>query len=393
MQKISDSTNTANLSGEFTEGSSAAGVPATLLKAEWLNAIQRELVRVVTGGGLELDRTKDDQLFSAICRIIQSGSVSYSLDTGGANAYAFGLTPVTTSRKDGVPIWIKVKTSNTGASTVNDGIGTVPLVGGAHSALQGGEMQAGGFAWIQWNSTIGGGAYILAFCTGAPEQVAPATKSQHAMQLGQATGRLINITVFTSSGSFVPNAATKMLRVLALGAGGSGGYSLATAAGQTSTGSGGDAGAFGEIWVTSGIAATSVTVGAGGVGAGGGYSSFGSLLVCPGGAPGINGGAFIPPSQNVRTGAFLQPSGSGLFVIRGAGNGGLNGISLSASFAQGGAGGSTQYGSGGQGAISGIGGAGVGYGAGGGGAACLPSLGAQAGGSGAPGVVIVEEYS
>lgn len=232
----------------------------------------------------------------------------------------------------------------------------------------------------------------------AAASIAPVKGTQNQLlgairALGQATGRLINISSFSSSGTFTPNASTKMLRVRGVGGGGSGGYSLATAAGQTSIGTGGDAGAFGEIWVTSGIGPTSISVGAGGVGAAGGQSSFGALLVCPGGAAGINGGAFAPPNQNVRSGAILQPSGTGIFVVKGAGNGGLNGISLSSSFTQGGAGGSTQYGGGGQGAIIGVGGGGIGYGSGGGGAACQPSTGTQAGGNGAPGIVIVEEYS
>ncbi|WP_223504419.1 hypothetical protein [Pseudomonas sp. GL-RE-29] len=44
---------------------------------------------------------------------------------------------------------------------------------------------ASGEAWVQWNSSIGGGAYILLFCTGAAKQVALATKSQHAVALSQ----------------------------------------------------------------------------------------------------------------------------------------------------------------------------------------------------------------
>lgn len=230
----------------------------------------------------------------------------------------------------------------------------------------------------------------------AAASIAPVKGTQNQL-LGAiralAAGRLINITTFTSSGTFTPNASTKSLRVRGLGGGGSGGYSLATAANQTSTGTGGDAGAFGEIWVTSGITATAVTVGGGGIGAAGGQSAFGTLLVCPGGAPGINGGAFSAPGQNVRTGALLQPTGTGIFIFKGAGAGGLNGISLSTSFAQGGTGAVSRYGAGGQGATNGVGGAGIGYGSGGGGAVCLPSIGAQAGGNGAPGLVIVEEYS
>ncbi|GAA0411459.1 hypothetical protein GCM10008969_37860 [Pseudomonas veronii subsp. inensis] len=66
MQKISDSTNTASAAGEFTEGNSAAGVGATQIKAPWLNAIQRELIAVIEGAGMAVNKGYDNQLLAAI---------------------------------------------------------------------------------------------------------------------------------------------------------------------------------------------------------------------------------------------------------------------------------------------------------------------------------------
>ncbi|PTQ68132.1 phage tail protein [Pseudomonas sp. GV071] len=66
MQKIGNSTETANPSGEFTEGSPAGGTPSTLIKASWLNAVQRELLSVISGAGLNLDPNNDAQLLQAI---------------------------------------------------------------------------------------------------------------------------------------------------------------------------------------------------------------------------------------------------------------------------------------------------------------------------------------
>ena len=81
MQKISDSTSTANAAGEFTEGNPAAGADATLLKAAWLNAVQRELVAVVTDTGTALNPADSAQVLKAIKAIIgkqalRVGSVS-----------------------------------------------------------------------------------------------------------------------------------------------------------------------------------------------------------------------------------------------------------------------------------------------------------------------------
>lgn len=66
MQKISESTNSANPAGEFTEGNPAAGAAATLLKAQWLNVIQRELVGLVLGAGISLSANDDAQVLKAV---------------------------------------------------------------------------------------------------------------------------------------------------------------------------------------------------------------------------------------------------------------------------------------------------------------------------------------
>jgi hypothetical protein len=69
MIKIGSVTNTANGSGEFTEGSAGAGVPPTLIRGAWLNAVQRELVGVVEGAGLTLSQSDDMQVLEAIQKL------------------------------------------------------------------------------------------------------------------------------------------------------------------------------------------------------------------------------------------------------------------------------------------------------------------------------------
>ncbi len=70
MKKIGDSTNTATESGEWTEGNPAAGAAATLLKADWLNTIQREIIAVVLAAGLTLNKNDDSQLSKAVRALI-----------------------------------------------------------------------------------------------------------------------------------------------------------------------------------------------------------------------------------------------------------------------------------------------------------------------------------
>ncbi len=119
-------------------------------------------------------------------------------DTGAANAYVCNFVPALTVRSESTPLRFKVANANTTASTINDGIGTVSLVGAAHAALQGGELIANGIAWVQWNASVGGGSYVLLFCTGAPQQVTDATKSKHAVTAGQVVQQ--TLTAFNTGG-------------------------------------------------------------------------------------------------------------------------------------------------------------------------------------------------
>lgn len=141
---------------------------------------------------------------SGLLQSIQNGNTSFAVDTGTANTYVCNFTPAIAARIEGQVLRFKVKTANNGACTINDGLGVVSLVGGAHTGLQGGELVANGDAWVQWNTSVGGGAYILLFCTGAPEQVAPATQSQHAAQWGQ----VVNSSAARVSGLLGKNNST-----------------------------------------------------------------------------------------------------------------------------------------------------------------------------------------
>lgn len=75
--------------GYFTEGNPGAGVPATVVTADWLNAIQEELIGlIVTVGGLAPDKASTTQLVTALghVRAIRSAA-------GGAGALGPTSTP------------------------------------------------------------------------------------------------------------------------------------------------------------------------------------------------------------------------------------------------------------------------------------------------------------
>lgn len=59
----------ANAKGEFTEGAPLENVPATVTKAAWFNAVQRELVALIEKYGGVLDTQCDQQLYDILNKV------------------------------------------------------------------------------------------------------------------------------------------------------------------------------------------------------------------------------------------------------------------------------------------------------------------------------------
>jgi hypothetical protein len=78
MQKIGDvAGSNADINDEWTNGDPQSGTPATILMAEYLNTLQRELVAIAEHNGGALDPENDAQLISAIRLVGQpAGGVS-----------------------------------------------------------------------------------------------------------------------------------------------------------------------------------------------------------------------------------------------------------------------------------------------------------------------------
>ncbi|MDQ0124715.1 hypothetical protein J2W17_003669 [Pseudomonas lini] len=125
---------------------------------------------------------------SGLLQAIQTAATTGATDIGAANAYAANFTPAITQLSDKMVLCIKATNANTTASTFTPAPGVIaaaPIVGGNHAALQGGEIVPTGDVWLQWNSSVGAGSWILIDSTGGAMQVAPGTKSQHAAQIQQ----------------------------------------------------------------------------------------------------------------------------------------------------------------------------------------------------------------
>ncbi|MGJ7611163.1 MULTISPECIES: gp53-like domain-containing protein [unclassified Variovorax] len=173
----------AGTPGFFTEGNPGLGQAATYVRASFLNGMQQELLNILTAAGITPSKTVYNQLLAAM----RSNALIYATDTGAANAAVLTYAPAVTALVDGMVLWFKAKAANTGATTLNvNGLGATPVVGGAQTALQGGEIVANGRCQVIYSATLA--AFVLIECTGAALQVAAGAQTGHAVNLGQFAG-------------------------------------------------------------------------------------------------------------------------------------------------------------------------------------------------------------
>jgi len=338
-------------------------------------------------------------IFSAV----QQGTMTYAADTGAANAYVSSFVPALPTLTDGMRVTFKAKTANSGASTLAvNGSSAYPLYSHANQALQGGEIIANGLIEVEWNSTLT--AWVLCGNSGGALPVAPATQSNHALQLGQAVGRLLGVQVITSSGTYIPTNGTKNAKFRAVGGGGGGGGSSSTSTGQQACANGGQSGAYIELFAAITAASYAVTIGAagtrgsaGGAGGAGGATVVAGILNAPGGS---GGGAGTASSSTVTLGnngpSATYPTattGTALALIPANPGEPFLALGSSAQQVKGGRGGSNPLGVGGAPGVGAAGQVGVGFGVGGGGCSQYASNAGDVGGAGTIGIIIIEEYA
>jgi hypothetical protein len=347
------------------------------------------------------------------------------ISTGPSSAPVWGSVPLT-----GITGTLAVGNGGTGASTltahgvlVGEGTAAVTAIGpgangqmllgvtgsdpywGTNPAISGATIDNSPIG----NVTASSGKFTTISATGAATfSVRPTFNGNTPVDSGNVLtavpGRLLNVQVFTSSGTYTPTAGATKAIVEVMAPGGGSGGNPATNSTQTAISSPGNAGAYAKIWIASGLTTQTVTIGAVGAagtsaptaGGTGGTTSFGSLVSCLGSADGPAGTATATTTSftTYPSATASTCSGTGTFLVSGTGAAGEKGFFSGAtpSVLFPGSGASTMWGQGGQGRTI-TPAAGTGYGAGAGAFYQNQSSAAAAGAAGAPGIVIVYELN
>lgn len=198
-------------------------------------------------------------------------------------------------------------------------------------------------------------------------------------------GRLLNTQVITSSGTYTPTPGTRKIKVILTGGGGGGSSVIATSFSQTAFGGGGGSAATCiGIFDLEDISDFSVVIGAGGTADNpGGTSTFNGMSAGRGGSgSGVN-------TPSIGSGGAAGTATGGLINI----HGGYGSDGQQGSYYSFGNGAASFWGGGGRaGAANGV--AAKAYGAGGGAAYDTAFSGVlKAGGTGAPGICVIEEFA
>jgi hypothetical protein len=206
---------TALLSGGYQSGvANSAQMNKTWRQSSIMAAVLGQFAADYSGNNSVDDgtiATLEANLVAAIRSATKTGVIL--ADTGATNAYTAVNSPplVAGTWVDGVVQQVKIAHANTGASTyAPDGLTAIPIYGLGLQPLQGGELALNGTA-VLMRATIpgvnsGNPIAVLMECAGGAQQIAPATQSQHAVQMAQAAGvvgsvRNLVMSVATSSAS------------------------------------------------------------------------------------------------------------------------------------------------------------------------------------------------
>ena len=379
-----------NPTAPYVDLNAATGTDGSIIPAAFPNAVQSEIINVITWAGLTPSAADLTQLRQAILAMIptptgapsDSSLVHWGADTGTQNALSVTPTPGFTSLAAGFTLWTIPAFNGTGAATIT-------LTPSSGSAITRNIRRRDGSV-LQPDDIVAG------------HLIALVVDSTGAFRLQRDKTGLIGVQVFNSSTNYTPTPGARTVLAVATGGGGAGGSSNGIAG---LCGAGGESGTS-AIYFGPALS-QSVVIGAGGApsassaatmtqAGSGGQTSFGALAIAPGGQGGWN-------SVGAGPGIGGTAGGTGSLIIRSRPGSGVVGNAWGSGLGiRGGDGGSSIWGGNGIGADANISGAGSGVataggaanGAGsGGGGGDSGAVAAVQGGSGASGLVVVFDFA
>jgi len=99
-----------------------------------------------------------DSNFTYTAQSQQQNLPNYALDTGTTNAYAATYSPVP-SVVDGLGVWFKASTTNTGSCTFNmNGLGASTIFTAAAVTMSASVISTNQDVYVVWNSSLNSGA-------------------------------------------------------------------------------------------------------------------------------------------------------------------------------------------------------------------------------------------
>src|SRR6266566_2218167 len=157
----------------------ATGVEGSVIPAAAIEYTQREIVNFILNS--QLAPTDGD--LNQLARSVQIDLVNWAIDIGAVNSIVINLNPAPPTLVAGLKVWVLIKVTNTGTTTVNCNGITKPLLTQGLVNLAAGVIVANGIAIIvydgtQWQLMLGtaatGGPAGPTGATGATGATGPA---------------------------------------------------------------------------------------------------------------------------------------------------------------------------------------------------------------------------
>lgn len=180
----------------FTAGDPQSGTPATTPGAEWFDAVQEELARVVEGAGMALDSARYDQVLAAIKQIAWGGLIKPTTVNGYGitNAVTGQIQRFTTSGTFVVPqgvyrVCVTLAGGGGGGGGAISGNGYVPGGGGA------GEVR-----YREWVAVTPGQSITVTIGAGGAGGIGSTAGGSYSTSNGGAGGASSFGALLTASG-------------------------------------------------------------------------------------------------------------------------------------------------------------------------------------------------